>query len=79
MSNIDEMMAELNNAIDEMDAAGKAHSHARDIERSAYANLVEIKKAWRIAMQLAEAETTNLQRACAKAQVIIDARKAARA
>jgi hypothetical protein len=70
---------ELNSAIDEMDVAGKAHSRARDLERSAYAHLVEAKKVWRLAMQLAETETTNLQAACAKAQVIIDARKAARA
>lgn len=75
----DDSLAQLNNAIDEMDVAAKAHSHARDIERSAYANLVEIKKAWQLAMQLVEIETGNLQAACAKAQAGIDARKAARA
>lgn len=75
----DDSLAQLNNAIDEMDVARKAHSRARDIERSAYAHLVEAKKVWHIAMQLADAETTNLQAACAKAQVLIDARKAARA
>lgn len=74
----DDSLVELINAIDEMDVAGKAHSRARDLERSAYAHLVEAKKVWRIAMQLAETETTNLQAACAKAQVLIDARQAAR-
>lgn len=77
MSN-DDSLVELVNAIDEMDVAGKVHSRARDLERSAYAHLIEAKKVWRIAMQLAEAETINLQAACAKAQVIIDTRKAAR-
>ena len=75
----EQTLIDMNNAINEMDVAGKAHSRARDLERSAYNHLVEAKKVWRIAMQLAEAETTNLQAACAKAQVIIDARKAARA
>ena len=75
----EQTLIEMNSAINEMDVAGKAHSRARDLERSAYAHLIEAKKVWRIAMQLAEAETTNLQAACAKAQVLIDARKAARA
>lgn len=75
----EQTLIEMNSAINEMDVAGKAHSRARDLERSAYAHLIEAKKVWRIAMQLAETETTNLQAACAKAQVIIDARQAARA
>lgn len=75
----EQTLIDMNNAIDEMDVAGKAHSRARDLERSAYAHLVEAKKVWRIAMQLGEAETANLQAACAKAQVLIDALKAARA
>ena len=74
----DGSLAALNAAINEMDVAGKAHTYSRDVERSAYAHLVEAKKVWHLAMQLAETETTNLQAACAKAQVIIDARKAAR-
>ena len=74
----EQTLIDMNNAIDEMDVAGKAHGRARDLERSAYAHLIEAKKVWRIAMQLAEAETTNLQAACAKAQALIDARKAAR-
>lgn len=79
MSEADQTLIEMNNAINEMEVAGKAHSRARDLERSAYAHLVEAKKVWRIAIQLAETETANYQAACAKAQVIIDARQAARA
>ena len=75
----EQTLIDMNNAIDEMSVAGKAHSQSRDLERSAYAHLVEAKKVWRIAMQLCEAETANLQAACAKAQVLVDARKAARA
>jgi len=69
----------LNSVIAEMDAAGQAHSHSCDVERSAYAHLVEAKKAWRLAVQLAEAETANVQRVCAKAQKMLDANTAARA
>jgi hypothetical protein len=79
MSYDDVSLAELDAAIDELNLASKAHTYSRDVERSAYAHLVEAKKVWRLAMQLAETETTNLQAACAKAQAILDARKAARA
>jgi hypothetical protein len=77
--NYDDSLAQLNAAIDELNLASKAHAYSRDVERSAYAHLVEAKKVWRLAMQLAETETANVQRACAKAQVILDARKAAQA
>jgi len=79
MSDIDVSLAELNAAIDELNVASKAHTYSRDVERSAYAHLVEAKKVWRLAMQLAETETANVQRACAQAQAILDARQAARA
>lgn len=77
--NYDDSLAQLNAAIDELNLASKAYTYSRDVERSAYVHVVEAKKVWRIAMQLAETEGANVQRACAKAQVILDARKAARA
>ena len=72
-------LAELNAAIAEMDAASKVQTQSRDVERSAYAHLVEAKKVWRLAMQVAEADGITVMQVCAKVQAILDARQAARA
>ena len=79
MSDIDVSLAELNAAIDELNVASKAHTYSRDVERSAYAHLVEAKKVWRLAMQVAEADGITVMQVCAKVQAILDARQAARA
>lgn len=72
-------LAELIDAIAEMDAAGDAaDAAAYDAQRSAYAHLVEAKKVWRLALNLFENKSEELQPTIAKARAVIDARKAVR-
>jgi hypothetical protein len=72
MSNIDEMMAEI-------DAANEVCKQARAVERSAWVHREEARKVWLLAYANSTAASAQMQRILDKAQAEIDARKAARA